>query len=43
MYMRAIANTLVTGSFSLVAEVAKMMMSAKLEVIKERGHKDLHS
>jgi hypothetical protein len=43
MYMRMIANAQVTGSSSLVVEVAKAKMLAKLEMVEERCHKDLYS
>ena len=41
--MRVTANAWVTGSSSLVVEVAKVMILAKLTVIGKRSHKDLYS
>ena len=43
MYMRATANAQVTGLSSIAVETAKMMVTTKSKVIKERRHKGLYS
>ena len=43
MYMRATTNACVTGSSSLVVEMAESMIMAKSEVIEERCDEGLYS
>jgi len=43
MYMRATTNARSTGSFSLMIEMAELMITAKLEVMEERRHYGLYN
>jgi hypothetical protein len=43
MYMRATTNARSTGSFSLMIEMAELIIMAKSEVMEERRHYGLYN